>query len=144
MPLTYSVYPVLKLLRIFATERPTIEDWIAMLECIATDSEVRPGYDLVVDRTRTPGAPAACDVRLWAARHGEAARGRGFGRVAFVVASDDVLESMRMASRYAAQEDFALEVFTSDADALRWLGHPVAGEGNFDVRATRAAGSSSP
>jgi hypothetical protein len=127
MPITYDVDARRRLVRLVAEGTPTFDEWRAALDAAAADPRYAAGFDLLYDRRQVPTVPHARAVRRWTmACAAELAR-VGAGRLAIVAAHPVVYGMMRMASVFAEGSGSVVDVFWTEEEALRWLGHDTEG-----------------
>jgi hypothetical protein len=120
MPLTYSIDPTDRLVRLHYDGSPTYREAVVLILAILSDPDFRAGYDLLADRRGVP-APTAAYVRnllAFAKRH----HLLGESRFALVVDSQASFGMARMGQIIGEGEPTPIMIFDDLAAAEDWLG----------------------
>jgi hypothetical protein len=120
MPLTYSIDPTARLVRLHYDGDPTLREATSVLLSVLADSEFRTGYAILADRRSLP-APSANYVRGLAS-FAKSIGLLGAARIAVVVQSTAAFGMARMGQLMVDGESAPLRIFTELAEAERWLG----------------------
>lgn len=122
MPLTYTLDPSRRLVRIVLHEPPTLLDVEAVLDHLAADPQFGPGFGVLADRWRITVEPDEANVR--GAIEAIASRKDRFAGVRWAAVTSH-LSGYRMGrlviEPFAEQRGVAYRVFMDEALAMEWL-----------------------
>lgn len=122
MGLVYSLDPSLRLVRILLREQPALEEVEAVLDQLAADPQLGPGFGVLVDRWRLIAEPDETYVR--GAIEAIAERREHFTAMRWAAVTSH-LTGYRMGrlmmEPFAEKRGVAYRVFMDEAEALKWL-----------------------
>ena len=121
MPLSHSIDTTAGIVTLHYAEDPPFEVWAAAMDAVLRDPAFRPGYGLLMDRSRLTTAPEReyiVGVVDYVQRH---ASQLGGGRVATLVNRPAAYGMARMAQLLLDDTPQATRVFTELSEALAWL-----------------------
>lgn len=122
MSLEYSIDRTKGVVTLHYAEDPSLDLWTSTMDAVLRDPEFRPGYALLLDRSRLATAPEADYIRgVVEYMRGHAAE-LGGARVAIVVGNAAAYGMARMAQILLEDPPEASQVFTKLEEAMDWLG----------------------
>jgi hypothetical protein len=120
MPVSYSIDPAARLVRLHYDGSPTYREAVLLILGILSDADFRPGFDILADRRGIP-APTPQYVRSlieFAKRH----HLLGESRFALVVDSPASFGMARMGQHIGDGLPTPIMIFEDLAEAEAWLG----------------------
>lgn len=122
MAFTYTIEPALGLVRFHPGDRlPTLPELETVLDQLASDSDFRPGFGVLVERRHFDVEPDVTYVRGGISAIAD--RESSFGRTRWASITSHLASygMGRMAEAYAENRGVLYRIFTDEAEAMRWL-----------------------
>lgn len=122
MPLTYTLDPARRLVRVVFREPPTLLEVEAVLDQLAADPQFGPGFGVLADRWQLTVEPDEAYLR--GAIEAIASRGARFADIRWATVTSH-LSGYRMVrlliEPFAQQRGVSYRVFMDEGQALEWL-----------------------
>lgn len=122
MPIAFAIDATAGIVTLTYTEAPSFDEWASTMDEVLQDPAFRPGYGLLLDRTRLTRAPDAEYIQQVVQYVRAHATRLGGGRVANLVSENAAYGMARMAQTLLDRSPDTGQVFRDRAEALKWLG----------------------